>query len=71
MNHAGIQVMASLLTGVGVVPAILLRKHPLPAPLHRCMGKLPPQGVGMDEAFTNTAFAATRSSTLRVEAPET
>ncbi len=46
MNHAKIQVMASLLTGVGVVPAMLLRKHQLPAPLHRCMVILPPQGVG-------------------------
>ncbi len=46
LNHGGIQVMASLLTGVGAVPAMLLWKYPLPAPLHRCMGILPPQGVG-------------------------
>ena len=38
--------MAALLTGVWVVPAMVLRKHPLPAPLHRCMGILSPQGVG-------------------------
>jgi hypothetical protein len=38
--------MAALLTGVGVVPAMVLRKNPLPASLHRCMEILSPQGVG-------------------------
>jgi len=46
LNHAGIQVMPSLFTGVGVLPSMVLREYPLPAPLHRCMGILSPQGVG-------------------------
>jgi hypothetical protein len=56
LNHAGIQVMATLLTGVGVMPAVLLRKHPLPASLHRFTGMLSPQGVG--EAHPPIALGA-------------
>ena len=35
--------MAPLLTDVGAVRAMLLRKHPLPASFHRCIGILPPE----------------------------
>ena len=38
--------VAALFTCLGVMPAMLLRKYPLPAPFHRGMGVLPPQGVG-------------------------
>ena len=46
LNQGGIEMVAALLSCHSVVPAPLLREHPLPAPFHWCVGVFPPQGIG-------------------------
>lgn len=41
-----VHVMPSLLSGSRIPPAVLLRKHPLPAPFRRCLRVFPVQGLG-------------------------